>query len=95
MSNSFLAEPNAGFSAETLRDDSPHFYTRWSNPTVARLEATMASLETAEDAVCFATGMAAVTGLVLHLLKPGDHLILSDVVYAGVSELGSPELDDA
>ena len=86
MSNSFLAEANTGFSAETLRDDSPHFYTRWSNPTVARLEATIASLETAEDAVCFATGMAAVTGLILHLAKSGEHLVLTDVLYAGVSE---------
>jgi cystathionine beta-lyase/cystathionine gamma-synthase len=30
--------------------------------------------------------MAAVTGLILHLAKSGDHLVLADVLYAGVSE---------
>jgi cystathionine beta-lyase/cystathionine gamma-synthase len=86
MSNSFLAEATAGFSAETFNSDAAYFYTRWSNPTVTRLERTIASLETAEGAVCFATGMAAVTGLILHLAKSGDHIVVSDVVYAGVSE---------
>jgi cystathionine gamma-synthase/methionine-gamma-lyase len=30
--------------------------------------------------------MAAITGLLLHLLGPGDHLVLSDVCYAGAAE---------
>jgi len=87
MSNSFIADPATGFSAETLRDDQPHVYTRWSNPTIARLEAAVASLELCEDALCFATGMAAVSGLLLHVLRPGDHLLVGDVIYAGASEL--------
>ncbi len=31
--------------------------------------------------------MAAISALLTHLLRPGDHLIMSDVAYAGASEL--------
>ncbi|HEX8821163.1 MAG TPA: aminotransferase class V-fold PLP-dependent enzyme [Archangium sp.] len=55
-------------------------------PTVRTLEKRLADLEGGEDALCFASGMAAITGLLLHLLKSGDHLVLSDVCYAGAAE---------
>jgi methionine-gamma-lyase len=37
--------------------------------------------------MCFASGMAAIAALFADLLRPGDHLIMSDVAYAGASEL--------
>jgi methionine-gamma-lyase len=37
--------------------------------------------------VAFASGMAATTALLLHELKAGDHMVVSDVAYAGVAEL--------
>jgi len=63
---------------------APYFYTRWSNPTVALLEARLAALEGGAAAVCYASGMAAVAALFFSRLKAGDQLILSDVCYAGV-----------
>src|SRR6516162_7459204 len=66
---------------------APYFYTRWSNPTVALLEARLAALEGGAAAVCYASGMAAVAALFFSRLKAGDQLILSDVCYAGVAEL--------
>ncbi len=53
----------------------------------APLEQKLAELEGAEAAVAFASGMAAATGLFLHLLKAGDHLVISDVSYAGIAEV--------
>jgi cystathionine gamma-synthase/methionine-gamma-lyase len=50
------------------------------------LERRLADLDDGEDAVCFASGMAAVTGLLLHLLGQGDHAVVSDLCYAGVAE---------
>src|SRR5699024_2053110 len=64
----------------------PFFYTRWSNPTVRRLENKIANLESAGDALAFGSGMAAVTALLLYELKAGDRLVISDVCYAAVSE---------
>jgi methionine-gamma-lyase len=74
---------------------APYAYTRWSNPTLRALEDRLVALETnglAEGkpfhaAVVTASGMAAVSALVLTLLSSGDHLIASEVCYAGAVEL--------
>lgn len=93
LSASFLTAPNAvGFSANDLGAAAPHFYTRWSNPTVELLEARLAALDAGEAAVTFASGMAAVAALFSDRLHAGDHLVLSDVCYAGVAELAHDEL---
>ena len=68
-------------------DRPPHAYTRWSNPTLRALEERLAALEGAEAALALATGMAAVSALALTLLGQGDHLIASEVCYAGAVEL--------
>lgn len=92
---SFFADPDAiGFSANDLGDQTPHFYSRWSNPTAEALEQRLAALDGGEAALTFASGMAAISGLFLHLLKAGDHLIVSDVCYAGVAELAHETLPE-
>jgi cystathionine beta-lyase/cystathionine gamma-synthase len=62
-------------------------YTRWSNPSVRTLEEKMAALEGAEAGVAFASGMAAVSSVLFTFLGAGDHVVASDVCYAGTSEL--------
>jgi cystathionine beta-lyase/cystathionine gamma-synthase len=64
-----------------------HTYSRASNPTVSALERSLGSLEGTESAVCFSTGMAAITTLFLSVLKAGDHVVISDVVYGGTVRL--------
>ena len=58
-----------------------HSYSPLSNPTVDALEPAIAALEGTPQALCFRTGMAAVTTLFLATLKAGDHAIIPDVVY--------------
>jgi cystathionine beta-lyase/cystathionine gamma-synthase len=65
----------------------PHVYTRWSNPSVRTLEEKTAALEGAEAGVAFASGMAAVSSVMFTFLGSGDHLLASDVCYAGTVEL--------
>jgi methionine-gamma-lyase len=89
MSTTFLIDPDIAFSAEELEPDAPFVYTRWGNPTVRQLEEKLAALEGAEAGIGFASGMAAISALLTHLVHPGDHLIMSDVAYAGASELVS------
>lgn len=90
---SFHADPDAiGFSATELGAEAPPFYTRWGNPTIGLLEQRLAALESGEAALAFASGMAAITGLMLHRLSPGDHLLVSDVCYAGVAEFARETL---
>ena len=56
-------------------------YGRYGNPTVRAVEAKLAALEGADDAVLLSSGMAAVTNTLLLLLKQGDHLLLTDDGY--------------
>ncbi|MBN1148328.1 MAG: PLP-dependent transferase [Anaerolineales bacterium] len=72
----------------------PHAYTRWSNPILRALEDRLAALESAGvktkapvAALAMATGMAAVSALILTFLSSGDHLVASEVCYAGSVEL--------
>ncbi len=93
LSTTYFTHPDAvGFSATELGADAPHFYSRWSNPTLDLLEKRLALLEGGEAALVFASGMAAITGLFAERLKAGDHLVLSDVCYAGVAEYARHQL---
>lgn len=93
MSTTYVvSDANAQFSANALGEDAPFVYCRWGNPTVRQLETKLAALERGEAAVAFASGMAAATALFLYRLKAGDHLIISDVAYAGVAELARQTL---
>jgi len=62
-------------------------YSRAANPTVSALEAALGALEDTPPAVCFATGMAAISSLFLGVLKAGNHVVVSDVVYGGTVRL--------
>ncbi len=86
MANSYIVDPDIGFSAGDLSDEPPFIYSRWRNPTVCSLEARLEALEDAEAALCFTSGMSAITGLFTHVLGHGDHLVMSDVAYAGAVE---------
>ncbi len=57
-------------------------YSRSGNPTRAALETCLASLESAEHGLAFASGMAATT-TVLHLLNPGDRVVAVSDLYGG------------
>jgi methionine-gamma-lyase len=86
MSTTFVTEAGGSFSAEDFGEATPFIYTRWGNPTVDQLERKLASLEQAEACVAFGSGMAAITALFLHVLRPGDHLVISDVTYSATAE---------
>ncbi|HEU4581283.1 MAG TPA: aminotransferase class I/II-fold pyridoxal phosphate-dependent enzyme [Polyangiaceae bacterium] len=56
-------------------------YGRYGNPTVRELETRVAALEGADDALAFASGMAAVTSTLFALTKAGDHVVLFNDCY--------------
>ncbi len=62
-------------------------YGRYGNPTVRELEKRIAALEAADDAVAFASGMAAVSTATLALLKAGDHVVLFRDCYRRTRQL--------
>jgi cystathionine beta-lyase/cystathionine gamma-synthase len=63
--------------------DAGFVYSRWHNPTRAVLEEIVADLEGGERAVSFASGMAAISSVVASLVRAGDHVVASPVLYGG------------
>ena len=65
-----------------------HVYGRLWNPTVARFEDALAELEGSEEAVAFASGMAAFTACVLAMTASGKrHVVAVRPVYGGTDHL--------
>lgn len=52
-----------------------YFYSRLGNPTTDALEKALCELEGGEDALCFASGMAAITTTILGLVETGAHIV--------------------
>jgi cystathionine gamma-synthase len=63
-------------------------YARTANPTRQALEACLASLESAAHGLCYSSGLGATTTL-MHLLDPGDRVVLIADVYGGVYRMTS------
>lgn len=87
MSSAFVSDTVSGFSAHDITEDSPYSYARWANPSVRMLEQKLAAMQGTEDCLCTASGMAAASAILFTFLSAGDHLLISDVSYAGVAEL--------
>lgn len=90
-------EPQTGavmtpiFQTSTYAQSAPNVnkgydYGRVRNPTRTVLENSLASLENANFAACFGSGIAAIDG-VLKLLKPGDKILASQDLYGGTYRL--------
>ncbi len=91
-------EPRTGavmtpvFLTSTYAQDHPgelregHDYSRTINPTRTALERNLAALEGAAWGACYASGMAAINGL-LHRLRPGDHVVAGNDLYGGTHRL--------
>lgn len=90
MATSYSSSADAKFSVEDQDDNATSYmYTRWGNPTIDQLAKKLSALEGAERCLVFGSGMAAITTLFFHALQAGDHMVMSDVSYAGASELSN------
>lgn len=80
MTPVYLTSTYVQSSPGVFKDD--YDYARSKNPTRTALEANLASLEGGTFGLAFSSGLAAMD-CVLHQLRAGDHVILSDDVYGG------------
>ncbi|HTP50767.1 MAG TPA: aminotransferase class I/II-fold pyridoxal phosphate-dependent enzyme [Anaeromyxobacteraceae bacterium] len=85
--------PDAAEAAAYLeRPEGRWLYSRLENPTVIAAERKIAALEGAEAALCFASGMAAISAAHLSFLATGDALLLCDTVYGQTTRLAQDVL---
>jgi cystathionine beta-lyase/cystathionine gamma-synthase len=89
QSNSILfpIHLTATYIHESVGKTKGYGYSRGANPTVNALEQAISALEGTASALCFRSGMAAISTLCLGLLKAGDHVLLSEVIYGGTVRL--------
>jgi len=64
-----------------------NIYSRFTNPTVSGFENRLAALESARYCVATSSGMAAINGLLLGLLKAGDHVVASAGLFGSTVSL--------
>jgi cystathionine gamma-lyase / homocysteine desulfhydrase len=78
------------FSQGLIRDAL--VYSRYGNPSQWTVQEKIASLEGAESAVLFSSGMAAITSTLLALTNRGGHIVSSYDVYGGTYDFLREEL---
>src|SRR5713101_4594832 len=78
---------------QALGKNKGYEYSRVNNPTRDALERNIAALENGRHGMAFGSGMAAIDA-VFRLLKPGDHVVVSDSVYGGTYRIGKFVLED-
>jgi len=89
QSNSILfpIHQTATYIHESVGVTKGYGYSRGANPTVNALEQSIAAIEGTNSALCFRSGMAAISTLCLAMLHAGDHVLLSEVIYGGTTRL--------
>ena len=87
ITSSFV-HPDAATAARRFANEEDGFvYSRFSNPTVTMMERRLAALEGTTGCIGTASGMAAITMVVLGLLKAGDHVVCSQSVFGATIKL--------
>ncbi len=74
------------YAQEEIGVTKGYEYSRTDNPTRTALQTALASLESGAWALCYSSGLAATQNLG-YLLKPGDHVLLSNDTYGGTYRL--------
>ncbi len=85
--SSFIFENAQQASDLFSGEQTGNLYSRFTNPTVAGFENRLAAMEGARFCIATASGMAAITGLGLALLKSGDHIVSSTSLFGSTVSL--------
>ena len=82
LTQGFVYDTAEAAEARFLKAGPDEFiYARYGNPTTAMFETRIAALEGAEDAFATASGMAAVNGALMSMLRAGDHVVSSRALF--------------
>ncbi len=87
---------NMAERAERSKNPSAHhlFYGRKGTPTQWALAEALSELEGGEGCVLYPSGIAAVTGAILSVVKAGDHILITDSAYDPTRSFANSMLKD-
>ena len=87
---STFAFPSTKVLLEVMqRKRKGNVYTRWWNPTNQAAENKIADLESAQSALLFSSGMAAISSAILTVVRSGDHVVSMRDIYGATFEFMS------
>lgn len=89
MSVTYAARDPADFADMSSRARHPRFYTRYGNPTHERVARLIARLEGGETALMTASGMGAISTVLIGLLRNGGRAVAQTSHYMGTSKMFS------
>ena len=81
--NSLFVQPTVANGIE----QTDYVYTRVGNPTTDIAERKIAALEGGDGALCFPSGMSAISSAMLHFIEANCHIIMVDTAYGGAAAL--------
>jgi O-succinylhomoserine sulfhydrylase len=87
LTSSYIFKNAAEAAARFSNAEPGMVYSRYTNPTVAMLEAKLAALEEAPACAATASGMSSILATAMMLLKAGDHLLCSASVFGATMQL--------
>lgn len=87
LTSSFAFETSEDIRAAFAEEHFTNTYSRYTNPNVEELSNKIAALENAEAGFSVASGMAAIFGTFMALLKSGDHIICSRSIFGGTNSV--------
>jgi methionine-gamma-lyase len=85
------AEQGAEFAQASRPED---FYSRWGNPTVARLQEAIADVEGGEAALATSSGMGAIATALIDQAREGEGIVAQNSLYSATQEMMSRLLPD-
>ena len=87
LTSSFVFENAAQAAAMFSGAEDGNVYARFTNPSVTLFEQRLAALEGAEDCIATASGMAAITAMIMANLSAGDHIVASKSLFGSSIQL--------
>ncbi len=82
LTQGFVYDTAEAAEARFIKAGEDEFiYARYGNPTVRMFEDRIAALEGAEDGFATASGMAAVNGALVSMLRAGDHVVSARALF--------------
>jgi methionine-gamma-lyase len=87
QATTFAAGSNQEFLDAATRNFTDEFYIRYGTPNHTQVAELVADLEGAERGIVTASGMGALSTLVLSLVQQGDHVVIQQTTYPGSTNL--------
>ncbi|HWH48981.1 MAG TPA: PLP-dependent transferase, partial [Burkholderiales bacterium] len=87
LTSSFVFRDAAEAAARFSGEDPGMVYSRYTNPTVSALQERLAAMEGAECCIATASGMSAILGCVMALMKSGSHIVSSRSIFGATVQL--------